>query len=419
MTSNPRVRRREVRTNVGHIWRQDKKGRTDTNESRRTPSSTSTTCTDSTSISSSSSSSSSSSRAGATGSTSDDEDDELWLIDRAYSRATIKIYKRGAKSFDEWMNDQKINEKKISFTSPEGTILWDAIDIQLARYIHWLMKNDEPYYKARDALFGVKHQYTAPRKAFRRANLSLSGWRKLAPPQQSKPMPWEVAVAIAKQLTLMGEIDKGIAILVAFDGMLRISELLSITTVDVTKSRPSNYQSTTTSDCDHKSSRDVTYIHLAKTKTGDNQCARICHTGVQQLIGLLLSNKKNGHRLFPWSTQTITRSYKAAMAQLGIPDIFVFHSLRHGGATSLFERTRDINLVKLEGRWASRDSARHYIQDSVIPKVISQLPSMINWGREARDPHKTLLRAAEQYAMKSPTATATAGEGNVNATAAA
>ena len=62
-------------------------------------------------------------------------------------------------------------------------------------------------------------------------------------------------------------------------------------------------------------------------------------------------------RLFPYSTSTFRKHFKAACSDLGLSSDYVPHSLRHGGATHDHARGLPLEDILRHGRWASVKSA--------------------------------------------------------------
>jgi hypothetical protein len=76
------------------------------------------------------------------------------------------------------------------------------------------------------------------------------------------------------------------------------------------------------------------------------------------------------------------RCLKATCSDLGLSDLYVPHSLRHGGATRYRHVLNwSIENILERGRWVSTTSARRYIQSGVaMLMAITAPPSITTAG---------------------------------------
>ena len=90
------------------------------------------------------------------------------------------------------------------------------------------------------------------------------------------------------------------------------------------------------------------------------------------LIRDLVKNTKPGQFLFPFSAATFRRRFKTACTDLRLSNLYVPHSLRHGGATRYRHVLRwTIENVMERGRWVSTKSARRYVQSGNATRRVS------------------------------------------------
>ena len=81
-----------------------------------------------------------------------------------------------------------------------------------------------------------------------------------------------------------------------------------------------------------------------------------------------------GDRLFPYTYYFVRTRFRDALRRLGLtPGRYVFHSLRHVGATRLFESGAPIDSIAHRGRWAALQSARRYIQQGLALLVQTRI----------------------------------------------
>ena len=182
---------------------------------------------------------------------------------------------------------------------------------------------------------------------------ALRGWSKRCPSVPWPPVTWPVCVAIAIKLVTTGSLRAGVACVLAFDCLLRVNELLALRVCDVVQA----------GDRRVGDRYDGMWLRLAKTKTGSNKSVQVRNPAVRALVMQLLRYARSSHKLFPYSASTFRSHFKRATADIGVSKDVVVHSLRHGGATHPFtEEKMAIAEIAEHGRWASVESARHYLQ---------------------------------------------------------
>jgi integrase len=186
------------------------------------------------------------------------------------------------------------------------------------------------------------------------SNQALKGWRKLVPPKSHPPLTWKVTLVIAFVLARQGDIDYAIAVLLAFEGYLRIGELCSLLVSDVLLPGDRRVGVVT----------DVVQLLLRHTKTGPNKWASIKHQLVISLLIWLLRQRISAGAtyLFDFNVGQFRRRFKKVCALLKLPGNFVPHSLRHGKATHDWLSGIPLETILILGRWAAHKSARLYVQ---------------------------------------------------------
>ena len=162
-----------------------------------------------------------------------------------------------------------------------------------------------------------------------------------------------LAITIGVQLHRAGWQRAGIGVFVAFDCLLRVSELCNLKREDVAD----------TGDRRISTSHKGMILRLGKTKTGGNKEVTVNDTHAQHLLRLLVQHTKPKQPLFPYTTAYFRKLFKATVTDLGLSDLYIPHSLRHGGATYYRHVLKwTIEDVMERGRWAASKSARRYIQ---------------------------------------------------------
>ena len=171
---------------------------------------------------------------------------------------------------------------------------------------------------------------------------------------QVPPMPLEVANALAMLLYAGSRPAEGLAILLCFAGMLRISEALALLWDDVVAT-----------------SRGL-IIRIRCAKTGENQETVIANASTSMFVGLARpSGKMSGQTRICDTSYTAFRFwFNAGLRALRMEALgFKSHSLRRGGATARILAGYTLVQVMLEGRWSCESSCRLYLKTAEVAVV--------------------------------------------------
>jgi integrase len=268
------------------------------------------------------------------------------LLEFGYAAATVKKYRNAVKLFYDWCNENFQDDVHD----------FDELDERLADYFQTMYDQNDGKGKqlAKDTLYGL--QLFLPRA---KAKLVISAriasrWAKGAGVVSYPPLTWDLAVLISVQMTRHGRLDFGVATLLAFDCLLRVSELMSLRREDVAFPNDSRM------GAEYR----VTTIAIRQAKTGKNQSVVVQNPDVVQLLRARVAATKRGGLLFRGRPATYRALFKRVCSELSLSHSYVPHSLRHGGATRLHLRSVPLEDIMMRGRWASAKSARTYVQAS-------------------------------------------------------
>ena len=258
-----------------------------------------------------------------------------------------------------------------------------------------------------DTVYGLYLYYPDIRGRLTRSEQLLHGWARRHPPLSHPPLTWPLVTLIAVTMALNGYADGALATLVAFDGLLRVSEMANLCIGDVSpptdprrgrSAIPAGTLPSPTLPSAH------VILRFAKTKTGSNQSVWLTHAAVERLLLLHVHGRDAGARVFQLTTpshQTSpTGAYRHALRvvcdALGLGSHhFTPHSLRHGGAThALLHLGQSIETIMQRGRWQSNSSCRVYLQAgrarllelSVDSSILSLAEDVVDdWYTTCRD----------------------------------
>lgn len=265
-----------------------------------------------------------------------------FLFSAAFAPATSLKYCKAVSEFVDYLDDCGLDPQSVN-----------DLDHCLVDYFHdmYVEKGGSCRGNADATLYGIEMLIPAVKKLLHGARLALRGWRRLRPPTPYPPLTWELAVAVGCRMARRSLLY-GIGCLLAFDGYLRVGELVNLRREDVADSK----------DVRLGSGFRGMALRLSTTKTGSNQWAEVRDPAVCALLRKVLGATPAKGLLFPFSSSSFRYRFKAACRELGLSSAYVPHSLRHGGATRDFLAGVPLEEVLRRGRWATTKSARHYIQ---------------------------------------------------------
>jgi len=252
----------------------------------------------------------------------------------------------------------------LSFVRDHGDDITDAAecDYWLAYYVH-MMYTTQGASKSHCSMAVYGLEFWMPEvKPLRMARACLYGWGKLVPPKPYAPMPRDLAYACAIMCSLTGDVAVALAILLSFDCFLRISEVSGLRCRDVV---------------DHRMQADEVgqgvAVYMPKAKTGRRQAVMIEDPELASLVAawkVAVETREGADaHIFP-RPEALRQTLKRAIAVFADDGwetrglSFVWHSLRHGGASRMFLRGGGSVMpdILVRGRWSAESSGRHYVQ---------------------------------------------------------
>ena len=284
----------------------------------------------------------------------------------------------------------------ISFVKEHGDVVDSAEECEywLAYYMHvCYVTGLASKSRCHFALYGIEF-FMPEAKPLKLPRACMRGWDKLVPPTPYAPMPLDLCYAVAVTCVLAGAVAVGIAVLLSFDCLLRISEVAGLRVGDIV---------------DHRAQADPVgrgvAVYLRVTKTGRRQAVMVEDPALAELPvawQAAVARTNPGGLLFPPVLELRGMMNRALRAlddgtweTRGLR--FVWHSLRHGSASRTYLRGGAVVLPDLlvRGRWAADASGRHYIQSGRQMLLALALPAEIAMMARA-------LRAVGIAALASP-----------------
>ena len=251
----------------------------------------------------------------------------------------------------------------------------EEVDIYLSQYMESLYQNSIPNGKqhASNTLFGIIRRCPQYKLLFPNSRQTLKGYQKLISSISHTPITYYTCIAMSAVMTKSGYFYHAIALLLMFHCYLRIGEMEKLLISDIALPEQNRFGS----------GNILSALRIGKAKNGKNQTVSITDSHVHILLRSIMVNRNPNKKLFPFSASAFSRIFHKSLDTLGISNMFVPHSCRHGGAT--YDHINGINIeqIMLRGRWKSNSSTRIYIQSFPAVMLTSSIPIHIHTMGEA------------------------------------
>jgi integrase len=314
-----------------------------------------------------------------------------------FAKGTRRNYNRGMRQFLDWQQVHYPN-------GLPGYSGFAAIDRLLVAFFTSRSRDVGPA-TGNATIAAFKHIHPDAIGQLPLADQAMAGWRAKTPSTQHPPLTYPLACAIAHAFASNGQTDEAVGVLLAFDCLLRISELAGLTFGDI---------------IDHSridpALPERTQIVLDATKRGRRQSVYILSPHVITLLRELIlepmhrSRRRNefihDQPLFAFTKDQFRTRFIRMCGKLGLSRAYVPHSLRHGGATKLFMSNWPVEDIKHRGRWALLTTCERYVQDGEAAIGSIKAPSDVarTGFRVSKDIHRHILAAVDAAAASSSAA---------------
>ncbi|KAI0564575.1 integrase [Gracilaria domingensis] len=197
----------------------------------------------------------------------------------------------------------------------------------------------------------------ATKKKLYLSSRALEGWDNARRSQSSVPITKQFAFVIAGWLIANKEFSVAVALLVAWSGYLRASEVLPLSRSLIAlpgDPRIWTYKDGTAGVC------------IKDTKTGPFQFVPICKSEAVTALKVLKTNSgyplSDEIKVFNLSYATYSKKISLACKKLGMHQFRITtHSARIGGALHDYIIGMSAETFSITGRWKSLSSLRHYL----------------------------------------------------------
>lgn len=183
----------------------------------------------------------------------------------------------------------------------------------------------------------------------------FAGWDKVEPRKSPPPIPEALLSVLVLLLRAAGFSDEALGVFLTFHALLRIGEIVRLKWDDILLP----------GDCrlPNSSTTPMGGVLIRIAKTGPRQFVPLSN----QLLLCFLTRAKGQHsrssNVVTATAKDLRRLYDWALEEAGCQHLgFVFHSLRHGGATSMYLKQVDMATIQATGRWKQTKTCASYVQ---------------------------------------------------------
>lgn len=265
--------------------------------------------------------------------------------------------------FSNWV----VSELQISVT--EENFPPRHMNSALVGFGKHLFYSGAPKYLFAETINAVIDRYPTYRGLVAAAWNTLKKWEEAEPSERSMVMPAALFRASIALSLLWGWRRFAAAMLLGFHGLLRPSEIFSLRRSHLVLPR------------DVLSNELIAYVKILHSKTSRfmlRQHARVSDELTVAYLDAVFGDLPQKDFLFNCTGASFRSRWNKLFGFLGIPTVerlcgITPKSLRGSGASWFFHYTEDVAKVLWRGRWQSRKSLEHYLQDVMGQVLLANL----------------------------------------------
>ena len=253
---------------------------------------------------------------------------------------TRRLYKKEVARFIEFV------EKELGALPTEA----ETLDEQMGEYINMLFQEGESISHAGWLLSGFKRFMPRVKRDLVVSQQFYNNWNRHHVPFRAVPMPWNICKALAALAHEAKQTEVALLLLVGYVFYLRSMEMLNLQKADIIF------------DLRHG----TCFVTLKDTKTSRNMVQHLALHNAS-LTGVLynLWDDLPAGKLWPYSVHVFRKCFNLLLSTLGATPLnFTLYSIRRGGATHAYVRSRNLDTVVIQGRWKDSRTARIYLDDA-------------------------------------------------------
>ena len=247
----------------------------------------------------------------------------------------------------------------LRYTYPKRPRSIRRLRAAAGEYINFLYQDDRPLYWAGNFLSGMKKFHPETLPALSTAQVYYRDWSKSIIRTKAFPYTLDMVLGMSSVLVSEGKPRFAALVLLAFCGLFRLGELISLRMhmIDVVSK----------SFC-------LVTLPDSKARTGPVSVIIRDETLIKVLSRLVASSPPE-QRFFPGTYRDISLWLRKFAFFLKMPgDRFTGHGFRRGGAAHAFRTTGSLDRVQVLGRWACARTCKSYIDEALSERADLALP---------------------------------------------
>ena len=266
------------------------------------------------------------------------------LSDRLLSAQARKRYDSACGTFFSWV---RATQRSL----PSEVHIFESLVME---YIDAAWEEGESKGHVGDLLSGLSYFVPGLKRQLNGSWRMFTAWSRHELPARCYPLSIDMCNALAGLALLWKWPDMAVAILVAFDCLLRTGELINLKAGDIIFNTAYTFAS----------------INLPDTKgekrTGITDSITIEQPQLVRLLARHVQHMLPGYGIVTRSPAAFRTSFRELVHGLSLHNLFIRpYSLRRGGATTLFRNANALDVVVLRGRWTNQRTARVYINTAL------------------------------------------------------
>lgn len=285
--------------------------------------------------------------------------------------SSLVVTARTAKRYDDAVRQLFAFMKTEKIRLPS---LFTEFDDIVCQYIELCWHEGEGRSLVSNTLAGLQHFCPAIRHHLPCSWRLVSAWQRHELPARAAPFTRSILLAVAGKAMKDGDAVLSVALLVAFEGMLRTGELFNLAC----------------KDCVVTDDGKSVVLNLGMTKGGARRGAAesvvLYDPLTVDLLRARVSRAPPYEKLVNMPSAAFRQKFNSLCNSLDMGDIgYKPYSLRRGGTTHHFQTHASMSSTCVRGRWGDEKTARVYINEGLAALASTRLsPNALKLCESAR-----------------------------------
>jgi integrase len=231
-----------------------------------------------------------------------------------------------------------------------------GLDALLEDFLEFLWEEGLPKGTAGDCLSAVQHFAPSAKGKLPGAWRLFGTWTKVEMPRRAVPLTLLQVQAMAGEACRQRQPQLACMLLVAYHALLHTGEVLKLRPCDVVfqAGGPAGTPSA------------ILALGLTKSgaRRGEHEEIVVDDARLAKWLHLICRSRDPLEPIVGFSGPQCRVVFSRLVSQVGLATAFTPYSLRRGGATHLYEKSRNLSVLTTRGRWQSASTARLYLSEA-------------------------------------------------------